>query len=102
MKKSGGNVFSLCLEKLHYNQLAAKLFNILALGRVKKVGFLTVDGSPHCIQMHFASKYLKRGLKEKVEFKHYVVAKDGDVFKVQMEEIDKARNLSAPGERVEI
>lgn len=93
-KNEWKNVVNFCLEQNHYNNLLAKLFDILSLGKTKKVGFLTVDGSPHCIQMHFCSKYLIRGLKNKVEFKHFVIDKDGKVFEVDSETIDKSKNLS--------
>ncbi|HUS59935.1 MAG TPA: hypothetical protein VMX76_00965 [Nevskiaceae bacterium] len=48
-EKRWKNVVSFCLGQFHYNQLVAKLFDILSLGNTKKVGFLTVDGSPHCV-----------------------------------------------------
>jgi hypothetical protein len=92
------NVVHFCLEQMHYNMLMAKLFDILAVGKVNKVGFLTVEGSPHCVQMHYASKYLKRGLKNSVEFEHYVIRKDGKVFKVSIESIDQSKDLSNFGE----
>jgi len=97
-EKEWKNIFSFCLEEFHYNQLLSKLFNILALGKTRKVGFLTVDGSPHCIQMHFVSKYLKRGLKvQDISYKHFVIRKDGGVFEVGMEEIDKTKDLAERG-----
>jgi len=52
--------------------------------------------------MHFASKYLKRGLKNKIEFEHYVIRKDSKVFKVGMKEIDKSRDFSLFGKEVEL
>lgn len=93
-KKEWKNVVYFCLENNHYNQLVAKLFDILSIGNTQKVGFLTVDGSPHCVQMHFASKYLKRGLKNNVEFEHYVINKNGNVFKIDLDTIDDSKNLS--------
>jgi hypothetical protein len=96
------NVFSFCLEQFHYNQLMAKLFDILALGKTNRVGFLTVDGSPHCVQMHFASKYLKRGLAKNVEYKHYVINNDKKVFLVSLEAIDKMRDLADNGTEINI
>lgn len=93
-KNEWGNVVDFCLENNHYNQLMAKLFDILSLGKTKKVGFLTVDGSPHCVQMHFSSKYLLRGLKNKVEFQHFVIDKNGKVLEINLETIDKSKNLA--------
>ena len=100
-EKKWVNVVTYCLEENHYNQLVAKLFNILALGNTKEVGFLTLDGSPHCVQLHFASKYLKRGIKNDIDFKHYVVKK-GEVYSVSIEAIDKSRDLALVGEKIQI
>ena len=88
------NVVIFCLENNHYNQLTAKLFDILAIGNTNKVGFLTVDGSPHCVQMHFAAKYLSRGLKNSVNFEHFVIDKNGKVFKINEEIIENSKNFS--------
>ncbi|MBD3280808.1 hypothetical protein GF389_04775 [Candidatus Dojkabacteria bacterium] len=97
--KDWDSVFSICLEQDHYNKLMAKLSDLLGTGRVKKMGFLTVDGSPHCVQVHYASKYLKRNLKVNVEYEHYVVDKNGQVYEVSMEAIDESRNLSKVGKK---
>ncbi|MDP2861019.1 MAG: hypothetical protein Q8N98_04915 [bacterium] len=100
-EKEWGSVFTFCLEQFHYNQLIAKLFDILAIGNTQKIGFLTVDGSPHCVQMHFASKYLRRGLKiQTIDYQHYVIRKDGKVFKIKPELIDRARDFSGIGEEI--
>jgi len=94
------NVLSICLEIEHYNKMVAKLFDILGTGNVKKIGFLTVNGSPHCVQVHFASKYLKRGLNKEVIFEHYVVSDDGKVFSVSMDEINESRDYVKRGKLV--
>lgn len=97
--KEWDSVFSICLEQDHYNKMAAKLTNLVGTGKVKKMGFLTVDGSPHCVQVHYASKYMKRNLKVDVEYEHYVVDKNGEVFNVGMEAIDESRNLAKVGKK---
>jgi len=96
------NVVCFCLEQFHYNQFVSKLFDILAIGNTNRVGFITPDGSPHCVQMHFASKYLKRGLNKDIEFEHYVADGHGKVFQVSMKAIDKSKNLSLVGKEVKI
>jgi len=97
------NIFLICLEQEHYNMMVAKLFDIVGVGKTKKIGFLTVDGSPHCVQVHFGSKYLKRGLANgtTVEFRHYVIKRDARVYEVSMESIDKARDLSTFGKKMQ-
>ncbi len=94
------NVVYFCLEQFHYNQLIAKLFDILAIGKTKKVGFITPDGSPHCVQMHYASKYLKRGLNKKVIFEHFVIDKDGEPYEINQKDIDRSNKLSLKGIKI--
>ena len=96
-KASWKNVCSFCFEESHYNQLFAKLTNIIAIGNTKRIGFLTVDQSPHCVQMHYMSKYLKRALKKKGLFEHYVIAKGGKVYKVSMRDIDNSKEFARIG-----
>ena len=93
-EKYDGHIFDICLEETHYNKLISKLFNILALGQVNEVGLLTVDGSPHCVQMHYSAKYLKRGLNVSVVFKHYVITKTGDVIEVDTDKVAQSKNLA--------
>jgi hypothetical protein len=98
--KKWKNVSEFCLESYHYNQLFSKLVDILVLGRTKKVGFLTVDGSPHCTQMHFCSYFLKRILGNGVKYEHYVVGDGGKVYKVSMKDIKKARKFAKIGKKI--
>ena len=43
---------------------------------------------------------MKRGLKiQNIEYEHYVIKK-GEVFKVEMDQIDKARDFSSFGKRI--
>jgi hypothetical protein len=101
-KKKYKNIITICLEVLHYNQYVAKLFDIIALGNTKKVAFLTPDGSPHCVQVHYASKYLKRGLKKSIEFEHFVVNGKGEVFQVDVKDIDKSRDFALPSNKLKL
>ncbi|RLE64497.1 MAG: 4Fe-4S ferredoxin [Thermoprotei archaeon] len=43
---------AVCLEDEHMNTVALKLASILARVPLDEVVVLTVDGSPHCIQLH--------------------------------------------------
>ncbi len=99
-EKRWKNVFAICLEQDHYNQLHSKLAAIIGTGRVNEIGFLTVDGSPHCVQVHYVSKYLNRELKNKINFFHYVVNEKGEVFEVDMKSIDESKRLEKVGKKV--
>ncbi len=97
--KEWGNVYNVCLEQTHYNQLECKLANILALRKTAKVGYLTMDGSPHCVQMHYTAKYLKRLIADKeIIFEHYVIREDGKIFKVANKAVDDSKKLALLGE----
>jgi len=93
------NITTCCLEESHYNQIFSKLFDVLALGETKKVGFLTADGSPHCFQLHLMAKYLKRGLNKKVKFYHFVVA-NNQLFKVSYKTIIQLPKLAPFGKLI--
>lgn len=93
-QKYDGHVFDVCLEETHYNKVMGKLFNILALGKTKEVGILTVDGSPHCVQLHYTAKYIKRGLKYEFKFKHFVITKAGEVVEIDPVVVDNSKNFA--------
>jgi len=84
---------SVCLEELHINKIGFKLNNILHLSKIREVDILTMDGSPHCIQLHFLGEHLTRSLNVKIPISHYVVEK-GTVYKVSVKAIRLARHLS--------
>ncbi len=88
------SIVSICLEKYHYNQLGSKLFNILAVSNVNEVYILTPDGSPHCSQVHFSAKYLKRGLKRDIGFRHFVLDSKGKIFEVSTEDVDQSKRFA--------
>jgi len=93
-KKEWENVVTVCMEEEHFNKLLSKLTNILSLGSTSKIGFLTIDGSPHCIQVHFAERYLKRALKYNIQYEHYVIDDKGKVQKISSHKIDMAKLLA--------
>lgn len=89
--KYDGHVLKICLEEMHYNQYMAKMQAILGLGNISEVGLLTVDGSPHCCQIHFGRKYIQRQLKAEVKFSHYVISSNGIMSEVNNEIVDAAK-----------
>lgn len=53
---------AVCLEQFHANNAVEKLASILRYNsdKIKELTVLTIDGSPHCIQLHFAAEDAKR------------------------------------------
>ncbi len=45
-----------CPERDHINVISLKLASILARVSLKELTILTVDGSPHCVQLHHAAE----------------------------------------------
>jgi len=82
---------SICLEEHHINKVAKKLMAIIHKRKVKDVTILTMDGSPHCVQLHFALEEIENYFD--IEIKHYVIEK-GELIEVSKESVRSARHLS--------
>jgi hypothetical protein len=81
------------LEREHMNKAGFKLTTILEKAGPKDITVLTFDGSPHCLQLHFAVEQAKDLTKSDVRVSHYVV-EHGKVFRVSREAVRTARHLS--------
>jgi hypothetical protein len=92
-RNGGSAVLGVCLEETHANQAGFKIGSIVRYSQIDKLTVLTVDGSPHCIQLHFLIEDIKRHFTPEVETDHYVVEK-GVVHQVPAAAVKKARHLS--------
>lgn len=81
-----------CLEEVHVNKAAWKLASIVRANNVKKITALTIDGSPHCVQLHYALEDL-RELFPALVVEHYVIEK-GKRINIQPDAVRKSRHLS--------
>ncbi len=94
LEREGGYFpLQICLEETHVNQAGFKIGSIIRYSSVKKVVSLTVDGSPHCVQLHFVLADVKRLFVQDVYIEHYVVEK-GKVHRISPEAVKRARHLS--------
>lgn len=82
-----------CLEKDHMNLVGFKLATILKTSKPKDIQVLTMDGSPHCLQLHLAVEQAKTIARSDVKVTHYVVA-HGESFQISPEAVRTARYLS--------
>jgi len=89
----GRVALSVCLEREHISHLTAKISTIIVMSKPSEVAVLTVDGSPHCLQAHFALQQALRITKARLPVKHYVVEK-GIIYEVGPELVRIARHLS--------
>jgi len=93
-EKDGGQaVLHVCLEEMHVNHAGFKIGSIIRYSDMNKVTVLTVDGSPHCVQLHFVVEDLKSHFTPDIETAHYVVEK-GKVHQVSPKAVKRARHLS--------
>lgn len=82
----------ICLEEEHVNKAAWKMANIVRANKIKKITALTIDGSPHCVQLHYALEDLREMLPG-LAVEHYVIEK-GKLIEISPEAVRKSRHLS--------
>ena len=93
-EKDGGQaVLQVCLEEIHANQAGFKIGSIVRYSDIKRLTALTIDGSPHCTQLHLLIEDIKRHFIPTVETAHFVVEK-GKVYEISQAAVKKARHLS--------
>ncbi len=82
-----------CLEETHMNQAGFKLGSIVKYSSIKKVTTLTVDGSPHCVQLHYMVEDIKRHFTPELDTAHFVIEK-GEVHEITADAVKRSRHLS--------
>jgi hypothetical protein len=87
------SVLHVCLEETHMNQAGFKIGSIVKYSEIKKVKVLTVDGSPHCVQLHYVVEDIKRHFVPGIEVRHFVVEK-GKLFEITAKAVKRSRHLS--------
>ena len=92
-KDSGHFALHICLEEMHVNNVGFKLGSIVKYSDIKKVTTLTVDGSPHCVQLHYVVEDIKRHFAPGIETAHYVIEK-GKLFEITADAVKRSRHLS--------
>ncbi len=85
---------SVCMEEEHYNMVGFKLLSIMARVRLEEIAVLTVDGSPHCVQLHMLVEDCAKMLGlNKLNIRHFVVYK-GKLIEISGREVKVSRYLS--------
>jgi hypothetical protein len=88
------NIYELCLEETHINMAITKVGGMLRTGKIKKLIFVSVDKSPHCIQLHYIQDELKKMMNiENIDIKNYVVI-NNELEEITPEIISLSKNLS--------
>ena len=89
----GYAVLHVCLEETHVNQAGFKIGSIVKYSGISEVIALTVDGSQHCVQLHYVIDDVKRHFAPEITTKHFVVEK-GKVHEISSDAVKKSRHLS--------
>ena len=80
--------------------VVTKIIDMIARGKIKKFLFVTVDKSPHCIQLHYIIKELENAIDiSNIEIINYV-AVDNELIKIPLEVISLSKNLSKLKEKL--
>jgi len=87
-------ILTTCPEAFHINMVETKLAAILKLCRISKLIIITVDGSPHCIQLHYLPYNLRKyhGFHE-LSASHFVIH-SGKIFQIDPEIVALSKKLS--------
>jgi hypothetical protein len=92
-RNGGFAALQVCLEETHVNQAGFKIGSIIKYAGITDVVVLTVDGSPHCIQLHYVIEDIKRHFAPEITTAHYAIEK-GIVYEVSAEAVKRSRHLS--------
>ncbi len=84
---------SVCLEAEHMNMVGFKLASMVARLPLEEILVLTVDGSPHCVQLHMMVEEVNKLFGNKLNIRHLVI-EGGKVIEVSPRCVKIARYLS--------
>ena len=74
IKKQYDRIYTLCLEETHINMAITKIGSMIRTNKIKEILFVSVDKSPHCVQMHYIQDELNKMMDlSKISIKNYIV-----------------------------
>ncbi len=88
----GKVVLFACPEREH-PALYGKIASIIRSSKPRTITVVTVDGSPHCFQLHAAVNEAEYILGEKIDKKHYVVVDGKELHEISPDAVRVARYL---------
>ena len=93
-EQDGGQaVLHICLEETHMNQVGFKIGSIVKYSGITELTALTIDGSPHCVQLHYVIDDVQRHFAPEITTRHIVVEK-GEVYEISSDAVKRSRHLS--------
>ena len=82
-----------CLEREHINMIVSKVATIIKTANPRMIRVLTVDGSPHCAQLHYAVQQAKALTGSSVQVEHMVI-EHGKLYRISEDTVKLSRHLS--------
>lgn len=89
----GRVALAVCLERDHMNMIAFKLATMVKSAKLEEISVITVDGSPHCVQLHQTVSEVNRLFDDPPSTRYYVV-EHGKVHEIDAETVKASRFLS--------
>lgn len=93
LERISKNIYELCLEETHINMAITKISGMFRTKKIKKAIFVSVDKSPHCIQLHYIQDELQKMMNlSDIEINNYVVV-NNELIKISPKTISLSKNL---------
>ena len=100
LEQESTNIYEVCLEETHLNMVITKIAGMLARNDIKEIKFVTIDKSPHCVQLHYVVKELENIMDlEKIHIGNYVATSEG-LIEVPLKVIGLSKNLAKLSEMI--
>ncbi len=94
VKQISEDIYQVCLEETHLNMVITKITGMLSRSKIKRLVFVTVDKSPHCVQLHYIVKELEKIMNlSEIQIENYVVEEDKLVL-IPIDIIGLSKNLA--------
>ena len=84
---------AVCMSEEHLDKVGFKVATIIAYAKPSSITILTMDGSPHCTQLHVVAEQAKRIAQADVRIRHLVVER-GTLMEVSSQAVYLSRHLS--------
>ncbi|RLF64371.1 MAG: 4Fe-4S ferredoxin [Thermoplasmata archaeon] len=82
-----------CPERDHINMIGFKLLGIIIRCKPEVINVLTVDGSMHCIALHYVVEEIQKALGESFRRGHFVYSR-GEVIEIPKDVVKVSRFLA--------
>ena len=84
---------SICMSEEHLDKVGFKIATIISYANPSSITILTMDGSPHCTQLHVMAEQAKRITKSDIKITHLVIEK-GQLIEATSQAVYLSRHLS--------